>query len=96
MVLAAVALGAGFGICHLLGLREHVAVVLGTTWDEAAGATTTGGVVYMVLYFAVVFAVPPLLLAGVLMAIAERLLARPAGRRQRDREADRRSKERPV
>ncbi len=62
-----------FGVCHALGWRQYASILSGTSADLAASQVWRG-VMYIVLWFAVVLVVPILLLAAGLYALAVRWL----------------------
>ena len=65
-----------FAICHLLGLREYTSVLCGTPpsgWmSREMGAFF--GLLYILLYFAVVLVVPVLVIGAGVFAALQRLL----------------------
>lgn len=69
-----------FAVTHLAGWRDHVSILSGTVPVGALGreATVGFGVAYVMLYFAVVLAVPVLILAAGIFAFLQRRSPRPA------------------
>jgi len=71
----AIMIAAAFGLAHLLGLREFTSLLNGTTgstnmsWQLAIFL----GLIYIVLYFALVILAPILLIAAGLLKAGERL-----------------------
>lgn len=60
-----------FGIAHLAGLREHTSFLNGTTGSLDLGYENSAllGLLYVLLYFAVVLLVPILILAALLSSL---------------------------
>jgi len=75
MVIACCLIAAGYGLCHLLGLREDVAVLFATSHTGSTGRFL-GAAVYVLFYLGVVVACPILLLAGAIFAVISRGLCR--------------------
>lgn len=76
MIRTAIVTSAFLLFLELLGAREHVSVLSGTI---AGGRPALFlGLLYALTFFTVVFAVPPLLLAGLCSKVAGKLSARGA------------------
>ena len=75
LLLRASLLVALFLACHLAGWREHTSILCGTafTGNVTDRYTQWFGMVYVVLYFAIVIIVPVLILAAGLMALVNRV-----------------------
>lgn len=71
-----------FAVAHLAGWRDHVSILSGTVPVGALGreATVGLGVAYVMLYFAVVLAMPILVLAAGIFAFLARRATNPANR----------------
>jgi hypothetical protein len=69
-----------FGVVHLLGLREYTSFLNGTTGSVELGYELSAllGLIYLVLYFAVVLLVPILILAALLVSLWLKYQARIA------------------
>ena len=78
----AVLLAVLFGIVHLVGLREYTSVLNGTLGNVEVGwrASVFLGATYILAYLGFVLLMPSLILAALLLKIAERFLGigRPA------------------
>jgi len=75
MVIASGLIAAGYGLCHLLGLREDVAVLFATS-HTGSTARFLGAAVYVLFYLGLVVACPILLLAAAIFAAVGRGLRR--------------------
>lgn len=60
-----------FGVAHLLGLRAYTSFLNGTTGSVELGYELSAllGLIYLLLYFAVVLLVPILILAALLVSL---------------------------
>ena len=60
-----------FGVAHLVGLREYTSFLNGTTRSVELGYELSAllGLIYLMLYFAVVLLVPILILAALLVSL---------------------------
>jgi hypothetical protein len=79
MVARALLIALAFGVCHLLGWREHTTFLSGTaaSADASLQRTSTLGVIYLVAYFGFVLLTPILILAAMLLKCAERVRRKP-------------------
>lgn len=66
LLIAAVALGLLFAVCHTLGWRDYTAFLSGTM---PLDGQTVLGIVYAVAYFSVIIVVPMLVLAAVIFSV---------------------------
>jgi hypothetical protein len=71
MVIASALIAGGFGVCHLLGLREDVGVLFATS-EIGSISRVLGAAAYVLLYLGAIIACPILLLAGAIFAVIER------------------------
>ena len=74
---SAICLLAVFVVLHLLGWRDDMSFLTGTVSPTRADLMILRGTMYGLSYLAAVIVSPILILAAVLRAILERLLARP-------------------
>ena len=76
LVKRAMLIGVGFAIAHWMGLREFTSVLNGTTGsvDMSWQAAAFRGLIYIVLYLALILLVPTLLLAAVIIAAARKFV----------------------
>lgn len=74
MIRSAVVTSVFLVFLEVLGAREHVSVLSGTIAGGKAAMFL--GLLYALTFFTVVFAVPPMLLAGLFPKVAKRLSAR--------------------
>ncbi len=70
-LLCAALIGLAFGVCHFLGMREHVSALLRAAADGRTSVAAAKGGLYVLLYFSVVLLVPIILLgAGIYVVLA--------------------------
>ena len=84
MLILAALLAVPFLVCHLMGGREHVSVLAGTSFADSAGAQPGLAMAYVASYAVLVFVVPILAMAGSLFMLGERMWRKRTGR-QRER-----------
>lgn len=78
MLQRALGIVAVFAICHLVGWREYTTIISGTspTGNPANFWSIVPGCIYAVIYFAMVIAMPILVIAAGLLFVAEKWLDR--------------------
>lgn len=80
LLLRAALIALAYGVCHLLGWRDYTSILSGTV-PASDGVALRNlhsllGLLYVFAYFAFVLIAPILAIAGMLMALAERLWQR--------------------